>query len=93
MRLGSEDKQIYAARRVVDFSLSVKQTEDIVDRIIKEGIDKPKEKIRRSIADIRVFFKTITKAVSLMNERGIEASAMKDETDTYYEYVIRIQKA
>lgn len=93
LRLDCEEKQIYALRRIVDFSLNVKQTEELIDRIIREGIcDKPKEKIRRSIADIRVFFNTIAKAVSLMNDKGIEATAQKDETDTYYEYVIRIQK-
>jgi len=92
LRLGSEEKQIYAARRIVDFSLSVKQTEELVDRILQNKEEKSDEKIRKSIADVRVFFKTISKAVSLMNERGIEATAKKDETDTYYEYVIRIQK-
>ncbi len=93
LRLDSEEKQVYASRRIVDFSLSVKQAEDLVDRIIKEGIDeKPIDKIKKSIADVRVFFKTITKAIALMNEKGIEATAKKDETDTYYEYVIRINK-
>lgn len=93
LRLDTEEKQIYAARRIVDFHMNVKQAEELVDRVIKNGIeDTPKEKIRKSIGDVRVFFKTITKAVSLMNENGIEATAQKDETDSYYEYVIRIQK-
>ena len=94
LRLDTEEKQVYAVRRLVDFSLSVKQTEDLVDRIIKEGIsENSQKKLKRSIADVRVFFKTISKAVSLMNEKGIEAMATKEETDTYYEYTIRIQKA
>lgn len=94
LRLDTEEKQIYAARRIVDFNMNVKQSEELVDRVIKNGIEEtPKEKIRKSIGDVRVFFKTITKAVSLMNENGIEATARKDETDSYYEYVIRIQKA
>ena len=93
LRLDTEEKQIYAARRIVDFSLSVKQTEELCDRILKEGIDeKPTTKVRRSIADVRVFFNTINKAVSLMNERGTDASVMKNETDNYYECVIRIEK-
>ncbi len=93
LRLDNEEKQIYAARRIVDFSLSVKQTDDLIDKIIRFGIEeRPAEKIRKSIADVRVFFKTISRAVSLMNEKGIEATAQKDETDTYYEYIIRIQK-
>ena len=93
LRLDTEEKQVYAARRIVDLSLSVKQTEELCDRILKDGIEeKPLQKIRKSIADVRVFFNTINKAVSLMNERGIEASAEKNETDSYYECVIRIEK-
>ena len=93
LRLGTESHQLYAAKRIADLSLSVKQADELVDRIIKKGIDeKPSERVIRSISDVRVFFKTITKAISLMNEKGIEASAQKDETDAYYEYTIRITK-
>ena len=94
LRLGEEDKQIYAARRMADLGFSVKQSEELVDRIIREGIEeKPTEKTKKTIADVRVFFQTISKAITLMNEKGIEATAHKDETDTHYEYIIRIQKA
>lgn len=94
LRLDSEEKQVYAAIRIADLNLSVKQSEELIDKIIRKGIEEPaKEKVQRSISDVRVFFKTISKAISLMNEKGIEASAQKDETDNYYEYVIRIQKA
>ncbi len=93
LRLDTEEKQLYASRRIVDLSLSVKQTEELCDRILKDGIEeKPLHKVRRSIADVRVFFNTITKAVTLMNERGIDAVAEKNETDSHYEYVIRIEK-
>ena len=93
LRLDSEEKQISAALRMCDLSMGVRQSEEMVDRIIRKGIGiKPVKKMHRSISDVRVFFKTISKAVSLMNENGIEASAKKDETDNYYEYTIRIQK-
>ncbi len=93
LRLDSEEKQISAATRMCDLSMGVRQSEEMVDRIIRKGIEpQPIKKMHRSISDVRVFFKTISKAVSLMNENGIEASAKKDETDNYYEYTIRIQK-
>lgn len=93
LRLDSEEKQISAAERMCDLSMGVKQSEDMVDRIIRNNAEiRPVKKLHRSISDVRVFFKTISKAVSLMNENGIEASAKKDETDNYYEYTIRIHK-
>lgn len=93
LRLSSESEQLYAARRIADLNLGVKQADELVDRIIKKGIDeKPTEKVIKSITDVRVFFKTITKAISLMNDKGIEASEKKEETDNYYECTIRITK-
>ena len=93
LRLSSESEQVYAARRIADLNLGVKQADELVDRIIKKGIDeKPTEKVMKSISDVRVFFKTITKAISLMNDKGIEASEKKEETDNYYECTIRITK-
>lgn len=93
LRLPSETEQLYAAKRIADLNLGVKQADELIERIIKKGIDdKANEKAARSISDVRVFFKTITKAINLMNEKGIEASAKKDETDNYYEYLIRIEK-
>ncbi len=93
IKLNDEEKQIYVAKRVADLSMSVKQTEELVEKILKNGsLPEEKPRLPRSISDVRVFFKTIAKAINLMNEKGIDASAQKDETDSYYEYVIRICK-
>ena len=93
LRLSDEANQIKAAEAMVDLRLGIRQSEDLVEKMIEDSgeHDIPK-KIGRSISDVRVFMKTISKAVSIMNERGIEASAKKDETDRYYECVIRIEK-
>ena len=46
LRLSSESEQVYAARRIADLNLGVKQADELVDRIIKKGIDeKPTEKV------------------------------------------------
>ena len=84
LKLSKEEEQIHAARRAADLNLSVKQTEELVEKIIKKGIDSANTaRLPKSIADVRVFFKTIAKAINLMNEKGIDASAQKDETDSY----------
>lgn len=93
LKLSTEEEQIHAAKRAADLNLSVKQTEELVEKIIKKGIEATdRSRLPRSISDVRVFFKTIAKAINLMNEKGIDASAQRDETDSYYEYVIRICK-
>jgi len=94
LRLNTEEKQLFAVKRIIDYSFNVKQAEALVDKIVKNGIpgDNPTKKDENPMKDIRVFFKTVSRAVSMMNESGIEATAKKDETDLYYEYVIRIPK-
>lgn len=93
LRLDTEEKQLYALKKVVDYSFNVKQTETLVDKIIRGGIPSDSErKNRPGLKDVRVFLKTISRAVSMMKESGIEATAEKEETDLYYEYTIRIHK-
>ena len=68
LRLDSEEKQIHAARRIADLRLGVKQAEELVDKIIKKGLNyKETERAMRSISDVRVFFKTISKAINLIS--------------------------
>ncbi len=94
LRLDSEDKQLFAVKRIIDYSFNVKQTEALVDKIIKKGICENEKTAKQSnpMKDIRVFFKTVSRAVSMMNDNGIGATAKKDETELYYEYTIRIPK-
>lgn len=94
LRLDTEDKQLYVLKRAIDYSFNVKQTEALVDKVLRFGIptEKEEKKPLNPMKDIRVFFKTVSRAVSMMNENGIDATAVKDETDLYYEYVIRIPK-
>lgn len=94
LRLDTEDKQLYVLKRAIDYSFNVKQTEALVDKVLRFGIptEKEEQKPLNPMKDIRVFFKTVSRAVSMMNENGIDATAVKDETDLYYEYVIRIPK-
>lgn len=93
LRLDSEDKQLFAIKRIIDYSFNVKQAEALIDKIIKKGIteNESTEKVN-PMKDIRVFFKTVSRAVSIMNSNGIGATEKKDETELYYEYTIRIPK-
>lgn len=94
LRLPNEETQLYVLKRAIDYSFNVKQTENLVDKVLKCGIPKEESKQKLNpIKDVRVFFKTVARAVSLMNDSGIEATATKDETDLYYEYTIRIPKS
>lgn len=79
--------------KVVENGLNVEQTEDVV-----QGLISPKSQ-RKSVCkqtivikDIRLFYNTITKAVTTMQKSGIDATEEKTETDDFIEYKIRITK-
>jgi len=55
--------------------------------------DKPKSKRTFVIKDVRIFFNTINHAIETMKLSGINAQALKSETDDYIECVVRIPKA
>ena len=56
----------------------------------------PAEATRRRVVplvrDVRLFFNTVEKAVDTMRKSGVAVGADRHETDTYFEYVVRIPK-
>lgn len=78
---------------IIDRSLNVQQTDELVDSVIK-GVPLQKETSKRTfiIKDIRVFLNTINHAIETMKLSGINASTQKSETEDYIECVVRIPK-
>ena len=72
--------------------LNVQQTDQFIDRILSEKEDKPKNKKRIIVKDIRIFMNTISHAVKTMQLSGIQAKTIRNETDDYIECIVRIPK-
>ena len=88
-----EERQIIL-HSVVTEGLNVAQTEE---RIVQSLQPKEKTKSRRMkkvfvAKDIRIFINTIDHAVDVMKTAGIKAETEKNETDDYFECVVRIPK-
>ena len=82
-------KTISAAIEAVSSKkLNVAQTERYVDSLLQG-----KHPIRLThpiVKDVRLFFNTINKAISVMKESGIPASAQKIEKEDCIEYIVKI---
>ena len=72
--------------------LNVQQTDQFIERILSEKEDKPKNKKRIIVKDIRIFMNTISHAVKTMQLSGIQAKTIRNETDDYIECIVRIPK-
>lgn len=85
---------------VLDFiianSLSVKETEDYIDKILSDELPKSEDKspIRKhAVGDLRLFTNSIQKLVNSMQDSGIQAFTRKKESNTHIEYTVKISKA
>ena len=80
--------------QVADYSLTISQTEQLIDKILKSH-DKKQHKNQSErfiIKDVRIFLNTFTKALEVMKSSGIDAQSIQSESDEYIEYCVRIPK-
>jgi ParB family chromosome partitioning protein len=92
LRINDDEMRKKALDYIIDKHLNVQQSEEYVDKLLTKE-DKPAKKRTFIVKDIRLFFNTINHAIETMKQSGINAQALKSETDDYIECVVRIPKA
>ncbi|MCT4597296.1 MAG: nucleoid occlusion protein [Vallitalea sp.] len=94
LKLPSEELQLSILNKVIEQSLNVKKTEELIDRtlnrIFEQENKKDKPVIKRYLKDIRIFTNTIKQAVDMMESSGIEVDYKVKEVDDSYEISIVI---
>lgn len=80
--------------QIAQQSLSISQTEQLIDEISKSpDIKQHKNQNERFIIkDVRIFLNTFAKAIELMQASGIDAQSTQTENEMYIEYIVRIPK-
>ena len=94
LRIENEEVRREVLSRIIAESLSAKDTEEEVVRILSKATvtqTRSQEK-KYVIKDVRIFINTITKAIDTMRLSGIRAESSKHETEKYIEYSVRIPK-
>jgi ParB family chromosome partitioning protein len=87
LRLGGEDEQLQALRVIVEDEMTVKSTDDMVERILRgraknsDGDAKSRLKVIPYVKDIRLFTNTIKQAVEIMKNSGISTLYDIKQTD------------
>ncbi len=78
---------------VAEQGLTVSATEKLICDILTKS--QPKETKGKTVMvfkDVRIFINTLNHAVTTMRKSGINATASKNETDSYIEYTVKIDK-
>ncbi len=87
----NQTEQLRVAYSVVENEYNVKQTEELVERVVNR-LDKEDNKRICSFKDMRFFTNTINQAIKAMEKSGIKAQSERKETEEVIEYIITIPK-
>ena len=90
LRITNEEERLRVLEAIIKNGLSVKKTEELINKILYPEIKKTKKLMVPK--DIRLFINTIDHAVSTMLTAGIKAKTEKNETEEYIECIVRIPK-
>ncbi|MCD7742130.1 MAG: ParB/RepB/Spo0J family partition protein [Ruminococcus sp.] len=78
-------------REVADKRLTVQEMERLIDdRHERERIRRSYRRRAAALGDVRLFFNTVERALSIMRLAGVEAQAERFSADGYMQYVIKI---
>lgn len=93
LRLPSVAMMEQALDTIVEQGLTVNDAEQLItDMLVKTPEKEKKGKTVMVFKDVRIFINTLNHAVSTMRKSGINASATKNETENYIEYIVKINK-
>ena len=95
LRLGDSDMQMKVLTEILEKCLNVKQTDDLIDKILN-GTTKQNNTVSQNVVpvikDIRIFNNTVKKAVVIMKQNGVKTESREKEFPDRYEYHIKIFK-
>lgn len=92
LRIPQEDARKKLLAQVVEKGLTVRQTEELVEKTLEEKTAKPARGRTFIAKDIRIFLNTIDHAIRTMQDAGILAQADRKDMGDYLEYTVKIPK-
>jgi len=95
LRLPDEKLRQKALATIIKRGLNVSKSDALIEEILENEQNIKEKRNPREIRifkDIRIFTNTIKQAVDMMHKSGIDATSLKNETDDYIEYTIKIPK-
>ena len=91
LRLSTTDAMRQALTQIIRSHMNVAQTDAYITGLLKPS-EPPRRQPLKLFKDVRLFVNTLNHAVDTMRRSGIDADAVRTETDEYIEYVVRIPK-
>lgn len=95
IRVASPEQRLRIIEYINKYSLNVATTESYIDRFLSENTSARNTRAPRKIVlkDIRVFYNSIDRALSMVKQAGVDVSCDRMDTDLFTELTIRIPKS
>jgi len=96
LKLPDEELQKQVLKRIIDENLSVRETEELIERTIEKlNRENKKEKgksYKIAIKDVRIFINSVRKLVKTIKETGISAEYREIDKGDYIELQVQLPK-
>lgn len=92
LRLEEFDQQLAVARQVVGDSLTVAQTDSLVDSVLMVKALPSRKRPTFVIKDVRLFLNTITRSLDIMRSAGVDAQCRRQDSDEEITLTIHIPR-
>lgn len=91
LHLTNEEAQLSAVNTINEKNLNVKESEDLVRKMLCPAEASSRKFKFKSFQDVRVFTNTIKKALEIMKDGGINADMETNSFDWGIEYIIKVK--
>lgn len=92
LRLDAPERQLAAARQLVEEGLTVAQTEALVDGILLSKAPPGRRRPTFVIKDVRLFLNTITRSLDIMRSAGVDAQCSRQDSEEEIMLTIHIPR-
>ena len=94
LRLDDAESQRNALRLMVQRQLNVAQSEELVEKLLREKqVIPPQKRVSYIIKDVRIFLNSIDRSLQVMRQAGVAAKMGREDTEETIVLTIRIPKA
>ncbi len=93
LRLSSDEKKEKVIRKIVENGYDVAQTDELVEKILIGEMPTIQAKKKYGNGDLRLFKNTLKQTVNIMRKSGMKTFVTEQDTEGYFEYTIRVEKA
>ena len=92
MRLRDEELQLETVSRIAERSLSVKETERLVDRTIERVSPAPRPLLLRLIKDYRLFLNSVKSGAEQLRDAGMSVEIVQTDVDGGVDMLLKVRK-